>query len=316
MPIQDAYRKILAKQQYRIVGRHSGVKLCHWMRQKLIFGRACYKEDFYGIQCHRCLQMTPTINQCTLKCLFCWRHQGFSETLLEECDDPREILDKAIEAQRKLISGFKGDERCNLELWKEAQNPNQVAISLSGEPTLYSGLGDFIAECKRRGFTTFLVTNGTKPEVLEKLNPLPTQLYVTVAAPNEDIFKKLCVPMVDGAWNNLKKTLELLPSLKYRTRTVIRHTLVENWNVANVEEYAKLDAIAKPDFIEPKGYVFVGYSRMRMSINNMPSQERIREFSKKLAELVGYEYVREKADSRVTLLSSKGPAVRLNLNTL
>ncbi len=253
--------------------------------------------------------MTPTINQCTLKCLFCWRHQGFSETSLEEADEPKYILDEAIEAQKKLISGFKGDERCDKKLWKEAHEPNQVAISLSGEPTLYSGLSDLIAECKKRGFTTFLVTNGTTPEFIEKLDTLPTQLYVTVAAPNEEIYKRLCVPMIDGAWAKLRKTLELIPSLD--TRTVIRHTLVEGWNMGREDEYAKLDALAKPDFIEPKGYVFVGYSRERMTIDNMPSPERIREFSLKLGSALGYELTGEKTDSRVALLASKRSSIRL-----
>jgi tRNA wybutosine-synthesizing protein 1 len=63
--------KHLEKQQYRIVGGTGAVKLCHWMRQKLIHGRACYKEEFYGIDSHRCLQMTPSVNICNFKCLFC-----------------------------------------------------------------------------------------------------------------------------------------------------------------------------------------------------------------------------------------------------
>ncbi|MGB2581833.1 MAG: hypothetical protein WBD03_05115, partial [Thermoplasmata archaeon] len=68
----------LEKQQYRIVGGTGAVKLCHWMRQKLIHGRACYKEEFYGISSHRCLQMTPAVNICNFRCLFCWRFHGMT----------------------------------------------------------------------------------------------------------------------------------------------------------------------------------------------------------------------------------------------
>jgi tRNA wybutosine-synthesizing protein 1 len=77
--MKEEFKKILQKQHYGIVGRHSGVKLCHWMRQSLLFDRECYKQTFYSIKSHRCLQMTPTINQCNHICLFCWRYQDFTE---------------------------------------------------------------------------------------------------------------------------------------------------------------------------------------------------------------------------------------------
>jgi len=292
--------KILIKQQYRIVGNHSGVKLCHWMRQKLLYNRSCYKERFYGISCHRCLQMTPTVDQCNQDCLFCWRHHSEFKLEREKLDEPEKILEYALLGQRILLTGFKGDQRCNVRYWGEAQQPNQVAISLAGEPMLYPFLGDFIALCHRKNMTTFLVTNGTRPKALEKLETLPTQLYVTVAAPNESIYKTLCRPRGGNGWNRILSTLELLPSLN--TRTVIRHTLVDEYNLKNVEDYAKLDEKAQPTFIEPKGYMFVGHSRQVLSLSNMPQHSVIRNFGSKLANLLGYQVLDEKADSRVVLL--------------
>jgi len=295
-------KNILEKQHYVIVGEHSGVKLCHWMRQSLLYNRECYKQTFYGIESHRCLQMTPTINQCTHTCLFCWRFQDFTEKKLKDIDDPELIIDGAINAQRKLITGFKGDHRCNQQKWKEANNPNMLACSLSGEPTLYSKLGEFFEICHNKDIVTFLVTNGTTPQLLTKLDPLPKQLYVSVVAPNDEVYKKICSPLISKGWNKLIKTLELLPSLD--TRIVIRHTLIKNWNMEDkyLDEYKKLDNIASPMFIEPKGYVFVGYSRKRMNLSNMPSHSNVKNFGNKLAELIGYEYIMEKPDSRVVLL--------------
>jgi len=208
-----------------------------------------------------------------------------------------------------LVSGFKGDARCDPALWREARTPNQVAISLSGEPTLYPRLGEFIELCKRKGMTTFLVTNGTLPKTLENLSTLPTQLYVTVAAPNKQLYDKLCVPQVSGAWENLMKTLALLPSLS--TRTVIRHTLIDGWNLGWEDEYAKLDEIAQPIFIEPKGYVFVGDSRTRMTMDNMPSHASVREFSNRIAEKLGLDIIGERTDSRVVLVGKKGVKLRV-----
>ncbi len=299
----EELQKILEKQHYAVVGEHSGVKLCHWMRQSLLFKRECYKQTFYGIKSHRCLQMTPAVNQCTHMCLFCWRNQSFTEKEFKNVDDPKYVLDECIKAQRKLITGFKGDERCDQIKWKESNEPNMVACSLSGEPTLYPRLGEFFEECHRRGMTTFLVTNGTNPKALENLDPLPSQLYVSVVAPNKDVYKKLCSPLISDGWEKILQTLDLLPSLS--TRTVIRHTLVDGWNMdkSYIKDYAKLDEKASPLFIEPKAYVLVGYSRKRMNIDNMPSHNSVRAFGATLAEQLGYNFSMEKPDSRVVLLS-------------
>ncbi len=300
--MDDDLKAMFEKQGYAVVGGHSAVKTCHWLRESLINRRVCYKQEFFGINSHRCLQMTPVANSCNHKCVYCWRYQGKDDVNVD-WDDPVSIVDGSIEAQRKLVSGFKGDERCDLKMWEEARNPNQVAISLTGEPTLYPYLGELIGEYKRRGFSTFLVTNGTTPDVLRDLEKLPTQLYVSVDAPNEEIYKKICLPKIKDGWSRIMETLELLPSLG--TRTVCRHTLVEGLNVGYEEEYASLDMIAEPNFIEPKGYVHVGYSRERLERENMPTIERIREFAGKMSELTGYEVVGEMAPSKVVLLSDK-----------
>ncbi|MCJ7698518.1 MAG: 4-demethylwyosine synthase TYW1 [Thermoplasmata archaeon] len=304
LPMNPELEKILKRQHYAIIGKHSGVKLCHWMKQSLLFGRECYKQTFYGINSHRCLQMTPAITHCTQMCLFCWRFQNFTEKELHDVDDPGYILEHAIEAQKKLITGFKGDPRCDQKKWKEANEPNMLACSLSGEPTLYPKLGEFFEACHRKGITTFLVTNGTTPAALEQLDPLPKQLYVSVVAPTEELYKKICAPLISNGWEKIQQTLALLPSLD--TRTVIRHTLVHDWNMDEkyIEAYAKLDAQAQPTFIEPKGYVFVGSSRNRLHFSNMPTHDQIRNFGQKLAEQLGYEQVMEKADSLVVLLAS------------
>ena len=299
----------LEKQQYRIVGGTGAVKICHWMRQKLLYGRPCYKEEFYGVQSHRCLQMTPSVNICNFRCLFCWRFHGMAGFEGARCPEPEELLDGCIEEQRLLVSGFKGDERCDPALWEEARQPNQVAISLSGEPMIYPYLGDFIDLCRRRGMTTFLVTNGSLPKAMSGLSALPTQLYVTVAAPNREIFDQLCVPRSATAWDDLQETLSLLPSLD--TRTVIRHTLVDGWNLGWEDSYARLDEAADPTFIEPKGYVFVGDSRTRMTMDNMPSHSRVREFSQRLAERLSLDLLGERSDSRVVLLGDENTRLRI-----
>ncbi|HEQ79228.1 MAG TPA: 4-demethylwyosine synthase TYW1, partial [Euryarchaeota archaeon] len=120
--MDKSLRRVLQKQHYGIVGEEAAVKTCHWLKEKLLRGRSCYKETFYGIECHRCLQMTPTVTQCTHNCLFCWRYQGF-KSKEPEFLPPEELLEKAVAAQRELITGFKGDSRVNLAMWEEATKP-------------------------------------------------------------------------------------------------------------------------------------------------------------------------------------------------
>ncbi|HVO77418.1 MAG TPA: 4-demethylwyosine synthase TYW1 [Methanomassiliicoccales archaeon] len=301
--MDEELRQRLVRQQYHIAGGHSAVKLCHWMRESILRGRMCYKQAFYGIKSHRCLQMTPVVNDCTHSCTFCWRITGF-EGGPQAWDEPREMMDELVRQQCLMVTGFPGDSRCDRAKYEEAREPKHVAISLAGEPTLYPRLGELISECHRRGMSTFLVSNGTMPEVLENLDPLPTQLYVTVAAPNKDVYRKVCRPRISDGWERIGRTLELLPSMS--TRTVIRHTLVAGENLGWVDEYARLDEIADPTFIEPKGFVFVGSARLRMTIANMPSHATVKEFGVELASKLGLELLNEKPDSRVVLLGEGG----------
>ncbi|MBR6871576.1 MAG: 4-demethylwyosine synthase TYW1 [Candidatus Methanomethylophilaceae archaeon] len=301
--MDQAYKDLLIKQQYRLYKDHSAVKLCHWMKESMIHERHCYKQDFYGISSHRCLQMTPAINECSHMCTFCWRIQEH-DFEVKDWAEPKEMLDALIEHQRSLIWGFKGDPRCDPKMFEEARNPNQVAISLAGEPITYPYMSEFLEECHKRHMSTFIVTNGTYPERLAALDVLPMQLYVTVAAPNKEIYKSVCRPKISDGWEKLMQTLELLPSLD--TRTVIRHTLVKGINMGWEEDYGRLDRIADPTLVEPKGYVFVGGSRNRLSMACMPSFDEIKEFSANLGQHIGMEIIKERADSRVVLLGHPG----------
>jgi tRNA wybutosine-synthesizing protein 1 len=299
--LPDSVLKTLKRQKYRVAGRHSAVKLCHWAKESLTSGRVCYKQDFYGIKSHRCLQMTPCVAWCQQKCLFCWREHEF-QVPAEEWDDPDTIINACEEGQRKLLEGYYGNDAVDRKKLDEAQQPNQAAISLAGEPTMYAHIGDLVEAFTSRKYTTFLVTNGLLPAVLAGLH-LPTQLYVSLDAPDEATQKKLNVPFVKDAWKRLNETLELLNSLE--TRKALRITLVKGWNDFDPRGYAKLIDKSNADFVEVKSYMFVGASRQRLSFENMPSHSETKAFAESvLKELPGYKLVGEKPDSKVVLLSS------------
>ena len=68
------------------------------------------------------------------------------------------------------------------------------------------------------------------------------------------------------------------------------------------EEYAKLIKKADPDYVEVKAYMCVGSSRERLTLDNMPTFDEIKEFATKIGENCGKEIVNESEISRVVLL--------------
>jgi organic radical activating enzyme len=161
---------------------HTAAQTCGWTANSLRGEGTCYKHAFYGIRSHRCIQMTPVV-RCNERCVFCWRdHAGHTYELDGvEWDDPEAVVDASISLQKKLLSGFGGNDDVPRERFEEAMEPRHVAISLDGEPTLYPHLPELLEAFHDRGLTTFLVSNGTRPEVLRECDP--TQLYVSVDAP-------------------------------------------------------------------------------------------------------------------------------------
>ncbi len=282
---------------YQIVGRHSAVKTCLWLKKSLKDEGVCYKQKFYGIRSHRCLQMTPAL-LCNQSCIYCWRPlellKGF-----DGWDSPEFIVEESIKAQHRLLSGFWGTKGVNRKKLEEAYRPNQVAISLIGEPTLYPYLPELIEAYKRRGFTMFLVTNGTRPEMLEVVEP--TQLYISLTAYDEESHLTLNRPPKSN-WERIMRSLDVMRGSG--SRTVIRLTLIKGYNMHDkaVERYAELIDRASPDFIEAKAYMYLGYSRLRLKQENMPSHADVVEFSERLSKATGYEIASESAASRVVLL--------------
>jgi len=313
--VPDEIIHMLQRQKYHLVGNHSAVKRCRWLYNSIVQDRTCYKQKFYGIKSHQCLQMTPSVFHCTLSCVFCWRAQSgdhdlrWDETKLPEWDDPETIIDGCIREQKRILTGYKATPNADQKKRLEALTPKHAAISLTGEPTLYPHLDGLIKAFHRRGFTTFLVSNGTVPEALSNLSEEPTQLYISVSAFDKNAFSKICRPHVDDAWKKLNETLEMIPSFK--CPTVIRFTLAKHMNLEYPKLFAELVRKANPTYLEPKAYMHVGFSRLRMDGSNMPSHMEIKEFGSQLSSELGYSMLDESPDSRVVLLSRLEKAIKL-----
>lgn len=227
---------------------------------------------------------------------------------LPRWDLPENIVEGSLKAQERILSGYKGNSMANMQKLKEALTPKHVAISLTGEPTLYDPLGSLLSAFHNKGFTTFLVSNGTLPRKLAALTEEPTQLYVSVCAPNESVYKQVCRPQIRNAWAGLNETLNLLQS--FSCPTVIRMTLAKGCNMVGLDDYAKLIERANPTYIEAKAYMHIGFSTLRLGYDAMPTHREIYQFASQLAERTGYRIIDESPDSRVVLLSKREAPIR------
>ena len=310
--LPEPVKELLEKQQYRIVGKHSAVKICRWTKESLVRNRICFKEKWYPpVESHRCMQMTPALG-CNFHCLHCWRlHSGdragfvWKEFPINvgEMDDPGRIIDGCIESRKKLLSGFGGNEKVSKKKFKEALEPTMMTMSLTGEPTLYTRISELVDEARKRGMITFLVTNGSMPDVLERMSPLPWQLYISVYAPDKKTYERITRPRIKNAWERMNETLELLPSLD--TRKVLRLTMIKGYNMENPEGYARLIDKADPQFIEVKAFEWVGESQRRLPMKAMPYHEDVRMFAEKIANSSGFKIDDEFEPSGVVLLKRK-----------
>lgn len=253
----------------------------------------CYKHQFYGIESHRCVQLTPTL-RCNQRCLFCWRSFEHEYPGERECT-PEEILAGIRGLQKRALSGYKPSPYVTPDRFAEALDPRHVAISLSGEPTLYSRLPELIDLLSGTGYTTFLVSNGTHPEVLARCKPF--QMYVSLTAPCREIYLRVCRPQEDY-WDRLQESLLLLGS----RRSAVRITLVSGLNDEDARPYARIIQDSGATFAEVKGYMFLGYSRKRLERENMPDHTRVRKFAGEIARQAGYRVRDENPGSRVVCL--------------
>lgn len=170
-----------------------------------------------------------------------------------------------LESGRDLVEHLVASREDIIDVHLEAVTPKHVAISYDGEPTMYRRIGELISEFRKRKISTFVVTNGTFPERIKELNEsgnLPTQLYITLAAPDKELYMKVCssvkpfFPVNEDHWERLNKTLSMLATLD--CRTVVRITSVRGVNMLDAEKYRRLVMKSNPNFLEVKGFSISG----------------------------------------------------------
>ncbi|WP_288268885.1 radical SAM protein, partial [uncultured Methanobrevibacter sp.] len=206
-------------------------------------------------------------------------------------------------AHNLLLCGYYGNDKADKKKLEELKQPTNAAISLAGEPTLYPEIDELIGEFNHRGFSTFLVSNGQYYKKLENLTNEPTQTYLSLDAPNSKIYKSLCNPQINDGWDNLNKSLNILNG--FSNNTAIRITMVKGKNMTSPEDYAKLIEIADPTYVEVKAYMCVGSSRERLTLDNMPTYNEVKDFASKIGSYCGRKVTDGSEVSRVVLLTKE-----------
>merc|ERR1739842_39879 len=110
-----------------------------------------------------------------------------------------------------------------------------------------------------------------------------TQTYVSIDASTKDSLKKIDRPLFKDFWERFIDSLKELS--KKGQRTVYRLTLVKGMNVEEMENYAELVSLGKPDFIEIKGVTFCGSSKASsLTMENVPWHSEVVRFVSDLVE--------------------------------
>ncbi|KAI9495231.1 hypothetical protein BDB00DRAFT_760609 [Zychaea mexicana] len=296
----------LTKQGYKIVGTHSGVKICRWTKSALRGRGFCYKHSFYGIQSHLCMETTPSL-ACANKCVFCWRHHTnpVGTKWRWKVDDPKFILDGAMENHYKMIKQLKGVPGVKADRFQEAFTIRHCALSLVGEPIFYPHINEFVKLLHEQNISSFLVTNAQFPDKIAEME-LVTQLYVSIDAGTREGLKKIDRPLFRDFWERFLDSLEALADKGQRT--VYRLTLVKDHNTEELDNYVELVRRGRPSFIEVKGVTYCGYSgASNLTMANVPYHHEVVDFCQKLCDKLGggYELACEHAHSCSILIAQK-----------
>ncbi|GFR44418.1 hypothetical protein Agub_g5622, partial [Astrephomene gubernaculifera] len=306
--VNPVIRNSLTKQGYKLIGSHSGVKLCRWTKSMLRGRGGCYKHAFYGIRSHRCMEATPSL-ACANKCVFCWRHHSnpVGKNWKWAMDAPEVIVEGALAAHRRMVREYAGVPGVRAEAVAEGLQVRHCALSLVGEPIMYPRVNELVDLLHGQGISTFMVTNAQFPDRIQQLRPV-TQLYVSVDAATPESLKAVDRPLFSDYWDRFTASLSALGHK--RQRTVYRLTLVKGWNMSEVAAYAALVDLGRPDFIEIKGVTYCGTgagagggaggaggekkgsggSGGGLTMANVPYHADVVEFGRAICEARGGEY--------------------------
>lgn len=164
---------------------------------------------------------------CNFRCHFCYNPEL---VLLDETNKTNQIL-----KNKKGLPDI--TEEAFFAFLKSRVNKLDAVVITGGEPTLHSDLPDFVKKIKELGFLVKLDTNGTSPEMVEKL--LKKKLIDYIAMDIKASREKY--DQVTGVKNDIKKIKKSIKvtkksGLPYEFRSTLVPDLMNKHDIKNMGE--------------------------------------------------------------------------------
>jgi pyruvate formate lyase activating enzyme len=136
--------------------------------------------------------------------------------------------------------GFIIPEENALSFLDKRQGKLEAVTVTGGEPTLQPDLAKFLKELKKRGYLTKLDTNGSKPDILEKVirKRLVDYLAMDIKGPL-DKYQQIASVKVDTS--KIKRSIELIMAsgIKYEFRTTVDRSQLGLQDLVSVAKLIK-----------------------------------------------------------------------------
>lgn len=154
------------------------------------------------------------------------------------------------------------------------------AVCLSGgEPTLYKGLPEVVTYLKNRGFLIKLDTNGSHPELLEKLKPQLDYVAMDIKGPLRKYQEIADYKNIES----IKRSIEIIKTLPdYEFRTTVSPSFLA------LEDIREITALLKG----AKRYVLQGLKNTPFYQAEEPTTEWLNEIAQNIRSHFSEIYVR------------------------
>jgi pyruvate formate lyase activating enzyme len=136
-----------------------------------------------------------------------------------------------------------GDTLCEREVLEflERRRGKIDAVTISGgEPTLQADLLSFVGEIRNRGFLVKIDTNGSRPDVLEKLITagLVDYFAMDIKGPPEK-YRRITKSAID--WETIRQSIEIIKGsgVEYEFRTTVVQSLLDAGDLAGIAKSIK-----------------------------------------------------------------------------
>jgi pyruvate formate lyase activating enzyme len=161
---------------------------------------------------------TIFVSGCNFRCPFCY--------------NPELVLPREIKKQPQIPL------KDVFRFLKERRNLLDGVVLCGGEPTIYNDLPDFTKKIKKMGYFVKLDTNGSNPEMLERMinDSLLDYVVIDIKAPKE---KYQAVAGISVNLNNIQKSIDILKEGKvdYEFRTTVVPTLIEKEDIMEIAKW-------------------------------------------------------------------------------